>query len=153
TRAEGQLLRSALSDASPAVRRYAVTSLGTLGSEAADSVAGLLSLFNREKSAELRRQVLAALVKIEPKGRGVIEGCIKALEDPDAGVCRQATAALVEAGPESRAAVAALLRALDHADAEVARVADGALARALLDKTHVSALAAALAQASGMAAR
>jgi HEAT repeat protein len=151
-RGDAVLLRSVLTDPNPALRRFAVTSLGALGGEAKLHVLGLLALLKSEKVPELRREVLAALVKIDPKGRDVIEGCIKALEDPDAGVCRQAVAALVEAGAQDQA-LPGLLRALDHRDAEVVKAADEALTGAKIEKAQAAALGAALARASGILAQ
>ncbi len=82
-RGDTLLLRSLLDDANPVIRRYALTSLTALGPEAKDAVLGLLNQFKSEKDADLRQQVLSALIKIQPRSRDVIETCTRALDEAD----------------------------------------------------------------------
>lgn len=151
-KAEVELFRTALGDDSPMVRRFALAALTALGEEAEKAVPDLIALFQREKEAQGRVEALAALGKIKPKGREVIEVCTRALEDSDNAVVRQAAANLVAAANEA-SALPGLLKALDHADAEVSQLAAKALAEVKLDRGQVPALAAALERATGEQAR
>jgi HEAT repeat protein len=132
-------LRRDLSDTSPAVRRYALRALAELGEDAVAAVPELIERLTREEGADLRRLVVAALVKIAPARRDAVAAFTRALEDGDGDVRLLAVRGLDRGG-----SVAGLLAALQHRDDEVCRAAGTALDKAKLEKAHAKPLAALL---------
>jgi HEAT repeat protein len=112
--------------ADPNQRLHAAMVLGLMGDAAQPAVPALVEAL-RDRSAQVRRMVTAALNEIGPAARTAVPALVTALRDRCDTVRCRAAMELAGLGPGARAAVPALSAALKDVDAVVCRWAAFAL--------------------------
>ena len=91
-------LLAAANDASPNVRRHALSAIGIIATPADGVEAALLERLQREPESDLRQYVLQALFRIGPTGAAGIAPLAAALEDADGYVAAYAAEQLYRTG-------------------------------------------------------
>jgi HEAT repeat protein/beta-lactamase regulating signal transducer with metallopeptidase domain len=107
-RAIPSLLQS-LAEKDPVVRSLAATTLGAVGSANRKAVLPALEQSLKDHESVVRREALAAIVRITPDAKALVALCVPLLGDPDPLVRVRAAGALVAAGNVEEA-VPVLLR-------------------------------------------
>jgi HEAT repeat protein len=109
------------------VRVEAAEDLGQIGPAAADGVALLLALAERDPDPLVRLEAAKAVAGIDPKNKTAIPLLVAALKDRNGKVRRRGAECLGDLGPRARSAVADLVQTVKDPDPTVSWAAIDAL--------------------------
>jgi HEAT repeat protein len=116
---------------------YALKSLEAIGRPDAEPAADeIRKVLASDDVAEVRRQAVPVLIKLDPASPATRAALVKAMTDPDPQVAQLALDVLVTK-PLDAMQVDLLVKALEHADPAIRQKAQAALAKGPLTREHV----------------